>query len=353
MSAQVLRTVLVLATAVLFAAPPLAARQGTAPQATASGLQRLLQAELERVPGLAGIHVKHLTTGEEAAVRGDEAFNSASVIKIPAMILAYQMAARGELDLSQRVEVRKADVRGGSGIYRNFDLGLQPTLRDVIRQMIVTSDNTATDLVGGKVGGVAAVNRWLRANGFPTSELTQTINETFRARYEALDPALRTLTPEDVYAIGTSNPAWGTSPERVRQVLELLGRPGVSERMNALTREERATWVGAMTPRETSGMLEGIEKARWVPRAASDEMLGMLRQQLAGARRLPHYLTIPVAHKTGDFAPMLANDVGILYAPSGPIVVSFFSNAIRGNYGEAEDRIGEVARLIVEYFEGR
>ena len=49
---------------------------------------------------------------------------------------------------------------------------------------------------------------------------------------------------------------------------------------------------------------------------------------------------------------MLANDVGIAFGRSGPIVIAFFANAITGPYGEAEDRIGRVAQLIVEYFDG-
>ena len=59
-----------------------------------------------------------------------------------------------------------------------------------------------------------------------------------------------------------------------------------------------------------------------------------------------------VAHKTGDFPPVVANDVGIIFARSGPIVVAFFGNAIEGPYAEAEDRIGRVAQLIVGYFDG-
>src|SRR5262245_43240816 len=80
---------------------------------TKSGLTRLLEAELSRIPGKAGIYVKHLTTGEEAGVRSDEQFNSASVIKIPVMIIAYQMADQKKLNLDERVEIRKSDYRGG------------------------------------------------------------------------------------------------------------------------------------------------------------------------------------------------------------------------------------------------
>jgi hypothetical protein len=48
---------------------------------------------------------------------------------------------------------------------------------------------------------------------------------------------------------------------------------------------------------------------------------------------------------------VLANDVGVVYARSGPIVVSFFLNAITEQYGAAEDRMGRITERIVEYFD--
>src|SRR5688572_12938345 len=138
----------------------------TATAQSPSGLQRLLDAELARFPGRAGVWVKHLTTGEEAGVRADDTFNSASVIKIPVMVLAYQLADKSRLSLDERITVNKEDVRSGSGVFRHHDVGLQPTLRDVLMQMVITSDNTATDLAIAKVGGVGAVNAWIAEHGY-------------------------------------------------------------------------------------------------------------------------------------------------------------------------------------------
>lgn len=292
---------------------------------TVSPLQRMLDAELARFPGRAGVWVKHLTTGEEAAVRGDDTFNSASVIKLPVMVIAFQMAEQGQLALAERLTLRVEDVRGGSGVFRHHDPGLQPTLRDVLLQMIITSDNTATDVAIAKVGGVGVVNAWLAARGDAKAlRLTQTTGELF-ARYRAL-PA-------------------GAANEK--------------------TNSDRAYWLGEMTPRATGRLLEEIERcsresagesaAAAKPLASQPscaDMMRMLRAQQAGARRLPHFLSVPVAHKTGDFPPVLANDVGIVLARSGPVVISFFVNGIQGPYGEAEDRMGEIARLIIEYFDG-
>jgi len=83
------------------------------------------------------------------------------------------------------------------------------------------------------------------------------------------------------------------------------------------------------------------------------EMRRIFGWQQSGLRRLPHFITVPVGPKTGDCTSSVANDVGVTYTRSGPVVVSFLRNGIREPYGEAEDRMGHVARLLVEYFDGR
>jgi beta-lactamase class A len=277
-----------------------------------SPLHGLLTRSSTEFPGRAGIWVKHLKTGETAGVRDTEMFNSASVIKIPVMVLAFQMADKGLLKLDQRITISKADIRGGSGVFRYHDEGLQPTFRDVVLQMVISSDNTATDLAIAKVGGVARVNAWLKEAGYADGQkLTQTTGELF-AKYGALKP---------------------------------------SDDRNAKTNADRAYWLGEISPRGIGLILEAIEKKTIASETACNDMLRMLRAQQAGQRRLNHYLTVPVAHKTGDFPPVLANDVGIIYARSGPIVVSYLGNAITGNYGEAEDRIGRFALQLVEHFD--
>ena len=277
-----------------------------------SPLHGLLTRSSTEFPGRAGIWVKHLKTGETAGVRDTEMFNSASVINIPVMVLAFQMADKGLLKLDERITISKADIRGGSGVFRYHDEGLQPTFRDVVLQMVISSDNTATDLAIAKVGGVARVNAWLKEAGYADGQkLTQTTGELF-AKYGALKP---------------------------------------SDDRNAKTNADRAYWLGEISPRGIGLILEAIEKKTIASETACNDMLRMLRAQQAGQRRLNHYLTVPVAHKTGDFPPVLANDVGIIYARSGPIVVSYLGNAITGNYGEAEDRIGRFALQLVEHFD--
>lgn len=321
--------------------------------AAEGGLQKLLEAELARFPARAGIYVLHLPSGEEAAVRGDETFNSASVIKIPVMTLAYHLAEQGKLDLNERVELRKSDLRAGSGVLRYHDAGLQPTLRDFITQMIITSDNTATDVMIAKVGGVPAVNAWLDANDYRDLRLNSTIFQVFRRRYEHADASLKSLTPEELYALQSGDPDFASMPrDRFDAIQKTMRRPGLAEELNRQVNEEPSTWLGAITPRGIGRLLEAIERCTVASRSSCDEMTRALRRQQSGARRLRHFLDVPVGHKTGDFPPALANDVGVIYTRSGPVVVAFLLNAIREPYAEAEDRMGRTARAIVDYFDG-
>ncbi|MGE0816067.1 MAG: FG-GAP-like repeat-containing protein [Vicinamibacterales bacterium] len=335
---------------------------GLSAQAPPSGLTRLLEAELARFPARTGVYVKHLGTGEEASVRGDESFSSASVIKIPILIRAFQLADEKALDLGERVPIRRADLRDGSGIFQFHDPGGTPTLRDLLTEMVITSDNTATDLMVQRIGGVAALNAWLAKSGFTRTRMMNRGHEYRQKLLALLDPAFAALTPEETTGLqyaSQDNPLFDlytdlfTGPRAawVATVRDPANRRRLAGLRNRLTVEDPAYWLGDMTPHETARLLEAIERATLTSNASASTMKAILGRQQAGSRRLPHFLTVPVAHKTGD-SGVIANDVGLVAARSGTIVISFFVNGITGPYGETEDRIGHVARQIVDYFDG-
>ena len=317
-----------------------------------SSLSRLLEAELSRLPTKSGIYVKHLGTGEEAGVREADEFESASTIKVAVMVLAYRLADQKKLDLNQRHVIKPGDYRGGSGIFKHHDPGMNPTLRDVITQMIITSDNTATDIMIAKVGGKESVNRFLRESGYQVLRQNHTTLEFFRMRLEALDPQYKQLTPEDVFALGSDMPLF-VDPRRalIKEVGERSAAPDAAQRMGTVW-ERKENWFGWATPREMGRLLEGIESGAVASKQSCDEMKRMLLAQQSGALKIPHYLTVPVAHKTGETGTV-TNDVGMIYARSGTIIISFYNMNLSGPRAETEDGMGRVARLVVDYFDGK
>src|SRR6476620_9562683 len=160
-------------------------------------LTRALDEALRSFPARTAIYVKHLKTGEEAAVWADDAFNSQSVIKIPIMVRAFQLAEQGTLELDERVTLTRSLLRDGTGIFQYADLGLSPTLRDLIQQMIVTSDNTATDIMTTRVGAVEGLNAWLAASGYRLRMINRGW-EYRRKLLARLDPRFAAITAEEV-----------------------------------------------------------------------------------------------------------------------------------------------------------
>src|SRR5262245_14057047 len=87
----------------------------------ASGpLERLIHSRLSALHARIGLHALHMPTGREVAVNADEPMNTASVIKIPIMILAYRDAEAGLLHLDERYEVTLDNYRRGSGLIQTF-----------------------------------------------------------------------------------------------------------------------------------------------------------------------------------------------------------------------------------------
>ena len=361
----------------------------SAPASAQTPLATALAEQLATLPAQTGLYVKHLTTGEEVAIRADQSFNSQSVIKIPILVRAFQLADAGTLNLDERITLTRADLRDGTGVFQNFDLGSSPTLRDLIQQMIVTSDNTATDAVTVKVGGKDAVNADLAAAGYTMRFLNRGW-EYRRKLLARLDPRLAAITAEEVtglqYAM-TDNPVFAhyadffTGPRAAWLDVVRDPKNRLAHRANQRTLmvEDRDIWLGDVTAREIGSMLESIERCTAPPPtqtprpadtagptpsrtpltqrtplaspASCDTMKLFLRRQLAGSRRLPHYVNVPVGHKTGD-AGNIANDVGIIYSRSGPNVIAALVTGITGSYGEAEDRIGRLAKTVVDHFDG-
>jgi len=324
-------------------------------------LEGLLASALAGMPATTGVHVTHLASGRSAAVRGDQAFSPASVSKLPYLVRAIQLAERGELDLTRRTTLTRAHLRHGTGILQYHDAGLAPTLGDLVTEMVITSDNTATDLVVDAIGGVDAVNSWLTASGFAETQSFGRPDAYRRALLTLLDPAFATLTAEEttglLYTMDGSPLAArylpmfsGAKARWLGVVTDPANRRRFADERDRRTSSERAYWLGVTTPAATARLLEAIERCTLTTPAGCERMRQTLRRQQLGTRRLPHYLDVPVGHKTGD-GGRISNDVGIIYGRSGPIVVAFFANGVTEPMAVFEDRIGRLGQRLVAHLD--
>ncbi|MBP9106302.1 MAG: serine hydrolase [Gemmatimonadaceae bacterium] len=312
---------------------PLAALVVGVPVATAGAqsgdLQGFVTRELNGLQARSSIYAKHLPSGKTVELRADVPMNTLSVIKIPVMILAFRDAEAGKLKLGERYTIRPEDLRRGSGLLQTFDVGVSPTYRDLIEQMIITSDNTATDIMIRTVG-LARVNAMLAELGFRETRLNRTAGDLFREVWIRADAKHASMTDREVYDRGFPSDA-----ESSRRSFTLEG--------------DSTRWLGRTTAREMATMLEGILNAKYASKLSSEVMVGMLRRQFY-ASRLPQRIQFraSVAHKTGDWPPIAGNDVGIVFYPGGPSIVSVFTNQNTGDFFELESTLGRIAERVVD-----
>ena len=128
-----------------------------------------MEAQLEKAvaafKGQMGVAAIDVRTGETIAVNADIRFPTASTIKTAVMVEAWhQVAGPAAVDGHHAHRSKKPRKVGGSGVLRGLHAGLPLTIADLIHLMIVLSDNTATNMLIGRLG-TAHVNERLDAYG--------------------------------------------------------------------------------------------------------------------------------------------------------------------------------------------
>jgi beta-lactamase class A len=293
---------------VLLTAAPATPQQ----QPAQAPLQRL-QAAIERITmdvnATWGIYVKSLETAEEIAIGADRQMDTMSVIKIPLMVEVFDEIKAGKFKLTDKYTLAREDLLPGTGVIRSLDPGDTFTVKDLITLMNIVSDNTATDVLYRMVGGPETVNRRMEAMGL---KLTR-------------------------------------APANARAWFDALAAAQKSGGLEQFHREAKHPF-GLSSPREIGQVLEMMERGTLVDKPSSDLMLQIMRGQLYRTR-IPRYLSgWRIPHKTGDFLPYIANDVGVLEAPGKTIVVSIFTANHFGSGERLEEAIGRIAEQIGDYF---
>ncbi len=128
------------------------------------------RAALASLPGEAGAFASASDGRAIFCEREDELFPSGSVIKLPLVMTLHADAARGLVDLDERVSV--GDRVDGTGVLRHVRDVERLSLRDLATLAIIVSDNTATNRLIERIG-VDRVGERMREWGCPLSRLSR------------------------------------------------------------------------------------------------------------------------------------------------------------------------------------
>ncbi len=278
-----------------------------------------------------GIYVHFAGGAGEIDINADRTQDTMSLIKVPILVTLMRKVERGEVDLAARITLTDDHKRLGTGVLFLFDAGATLTLKDAAWLMTVVSDNSATDMCLAAVGGIDAVNAEMVVLGLDGIRMTGDALTWFRALAGSMDPELATIAPGEL----------------VRR-----GYPFKTPASFAAAREryhfERGRPFGLASARALGLLMLQIYEDRCANPTTCEAIRAFLKgQQLQ--TMLPKYMWgVTSAHKTGNFPPFVASDLGIFTPSAGtPVIISIMTQRHRGQRALVEDTVARMGEVII------
>jgi beta-lactamase class A len=216
----------------------------------------------ERIEGLFresggrwGLYFRDLNTGEELDYHSERVFHAASTMKLLVLIKVFRDVEDGRYRLEYAVPVADVFPSAVRGDFRTAPeapevrdaMGKTLTVSELVRWMIVRSDNLATNLLIRQAGGPEAISEHARRYG---------MEKTAVARY---------IEDQAAFDAGLSSRA---QPHEMGRLLEKLWRrevvsPSASEKMLEVLASTGPEWLGLLLPPGTrvahkTGAIEGV-----------------------------------------------------------------------------------------------
>jgi beta-lactamase class A len=243
-------------------------------------IDQRIHAKIENFRGKVTLYAKNLETGQSYGILPDQPVRTASTIKLAIMVECFAEAAEGKLKWTEPLEITAEEKVSGSGIAQDLSDGDRLPIRDLMDLMIVLSDNTATNLILNRIGGNAVNARMAQLGIQQTRVMRKILGDGTN-----LKPRPSGVTEEGAKA---ENKAWG---------------------------------IGRSSPRDMVTILEKLYRGELVSKAASDDMLAVLKRQRDHLCIGRDMKDVTIASKSGAL-DHLRSDVGILYSKGGPIAMA-------------------------------
>lgn len=286
-------------------------------------------------PGTLGMAVKDLASGDIWSLNGSRAFPMQSVFKLPLGAVVLAAIDRGVLSLDDTVVLSPEDLSPPySPISAAYPGRVGYAIGELLRAASGGSDNTAADVLMARVGGPAAVTRWLAANGIRGMRVDR-YERQFQIELNDMPPF---------------RPAWATESA----FLAALNQVPPDRRRRA-TRAYLADARDTSTPVASVQFLEKLVRGDLLSSRSTAHLLRIATETGTGARRIKGALPAGanVAHKTGSARPDLGmnpaiNDIGIVTLADGRrVVVALYLAGSTLPYQEAEALLADATRAVI------
>jgi beta-lactamase class A len=142
-----------------------------------TSLKAQMEMTIANYPALSpGIFAIDVETGDYVDIGGDRVFSAASTIKLPILLAFFEAVDAGQIDLNEMLIVERNTIASGSGTLQ-YSPGKELTALKTATQMIVISDNTATNMIIDRLGGKEFINSRFRAWGLQNTYIQNKLGD--------------------------------------------------------------------------------------------------------------------------------------------------------------------------------
>lgn len=142
-----------------------------------SEVQKLFRDIFNNVQGNHSLYYQEIGKGEEqnipALIIQNKQIRAASVIKIFILAALYQQSEEGLIDLDEVHVLTEEEKVGGTGSLQNQPAGTEWTFHQLAHLMIAESDNTASNIIIEKLGGLESTQAMIHKLGYKETELNR------------------------------------------------------------------------------------------------------------------------------------------------------------------------------------
>lgn len=252
-------------------------------------LKSKVQAMAEQQTGLTPVMMfADLDTGAYLDINGNTSVSAASTIKIPVLVAFFQDVDAGKIRLDEMLTMRPELIASEAGEMQYQPPGTQFSALETATKMIIISDNTATNMLIDRLGGIEALNQ----------------------RFQS----------------------WGLTSTAIRNPLpDLQG-------------------TNTTSPKDMALLMTQISQGDLVSLRSRDYMLSIMKRTVTDTL-LPRGLGqgAMIAHKTGDIGSVVG-DVGIIDVPNGKRYVAAILVKRPFNDNRAQELIRQISRITYLQF---
>lgn len=260
--------------------------------------ERLVAAE-RRLGGQIGVFVHHLGRDETFSWRGDEPWYLASGIKVPVAIAVLRQIEDGHLALDAQVKLLADDYVDGAGPTNHQPVGAMLSIEWLVEQMLIHSDNTATDVLIRTVG-LDEVNAVAHALLADRGLVITSLADVRRLVYGGLHLRAANLGSQELLALRRA-PSGMRRVRRLAEILQATPDEFLLPDLDSAYDAYYAQHINASSLRNYGRMLAALNDGLALGPEATAWLIGVMTQVRTGERRIKAALPpgTRFAHKTG------------------------------------------------------